>query len=103
MDKLEHLFQLQKLFGSKFTNFDMLTEIGKQEKTLEFIDHMIEELAQAVLDCLAGQKAYFDCPHGDPNKQVLLLASKDREGRLKKFCRDLLTPPAPDLFDGEKP
>lgn len=64
---------------------------------------MIEELAQSVLDLLAGQRAYFDCPHGDPNKQVLLLASKDREGKLKRFCKEILAgPPAPTLFT-EKP
>ncbi len=64
---------------------------------------MIEELAQAVLDMLDGQKEYFARPHGAPDKQVLLLLCKDREGRLRKFCRDIINPPAPNLFDGELP
>lgn len=57
-----------------------------------------EELAQAVLDMLDGQQAYFAAGHGDPNKQVLLMRSKDREGKMKKICRDILNPPKADLF-----
>lgn len=46
MDKLEHIFQLQKQFGSKFTDFDSLDEAGRQAKVLDFIGHCQEELVE---------------------------------------------------------
>lgn len=46
MGKLEEIFELQKKFGQKFTNFGGLDEQEKKIKTLEFIDHCIEELIE---------------------------------------------------------
>ena len=71
MDKLQHLFQLQKLFGSKFTNFDELNEHERQIKTLEFIDHLIEELIELRRECPIRKhwsKKRFNIP--DKQKQL---------------------------------
>lgn len=46
MDKLDHIYQLQRLFGGKFTDFDNLTPGEKQLKTLEFLGHMEEEMVE---------------------------------------------------------
>ena len=49
MDKLEIIFALQEKFGSKFTDFKMLSErrdAVTQEAILAFIDHTIEELIE---------------------------------------------------------
>lgn len=43
---LKHIFELQHKFGKKFTDFGNLSEEDKNAKTLEFIDHCIEELIE---------------------------------------------------------
>ena len=48
-DKLEHIFALQKKFGSKFTDFDFFAAKrsgNTQRAILKFIDHTIEELIE---------------------------------------------------------
>jgi len=46
MEKLEQIFEFQKEFGSRFIDFDKLNEEQQELKTLEFIDHCIEELIE---------------------------------------------------------
>lgn len=47
-DMLEKLWQLQESFGSKFNNFNSIkrSKTKRQRKTMEFIDHTIEELVE---------------------------------------------------------
>jgi len=45
-DKLEHIFQLQREFGKKFTNFGNLSEMEKQKAVIDFIGHCQEELIE---------------------------------------------------------
>lgn len=45
-DKLEELLRMQFMFGRKFTSFPALGNRERQIKTLEFINHAIEELIE---------------------------------------------------------
>lgn len=47
-DKLELLFAMQEMFGSKFNNFKEISKDYKtrQTKTLEFLGHLDEELIE---------------------------------------------------------
>ena len=62
----------------------------------------LELLAADVLALLELQRQYFATPHGTDEKQSLLVRCKEREGRLKKACQEIVSPPKEkpkSLFD----
>ena len=71
VDKLEEIFRLQKKFGSKFTDFDSLDYTSKQFKTLDFINHTIEELIELRRECPI-RKHWSSKKDQAPDKEKLL-------------------------------
>ena len=76
MDKLEHIFELQELFGRKFTDFGNMSEMEKQSAIIEFIGHCQEELIELKQEI--PSRKHWSKRNGKPmNQRKMLLEFVD--------------------------